>query len=65
MPLSANIHILSIDSGGIRGVISFIFLMYIKQALFNFRYLLQEHFNLICGTSAGTYKRNIIIKNLS
>jgi hypothetical protein len=27
---SAGIYILSIDSGGIRGVISFIFLMYIK-----------------------------------
>ena len=36
VPPSASIHILSIDGGGIRGVISFIFLMYIEQALSNF-----------------------------
>jgi patatin-like phospholipase/acyl hydrolase len=65
MPPSTNIHILSIDGRGIRGVISFIFLIYIEQVLFNFKYSLQEHFNLIYGTSAGIYKRNIIIKNLS
>jgi hypothetical protein len=65
MPPSAGIHILSIDGKGIKKVISFIFLIYIKQALFNFGYLLQKHFNLIYNTSAGTYKRNIIIKNLS
>ena len=51
---STGICILSIDGGGIRGVISFIFLMYIEQALFNFRYSLREYFNLIYGTSAGT-----------
>jgi patatin-like phospholipase/acyl hydrolase len=65
MPPSAGIYILSIDSRGIKGVISFIFLIYIKQTLFNFKYSLQEHFDLIYGTSTGTYKRNIIIKNLS
>ena len=40
MPPSTSIYILSIDSGGIRGVISLIFLIYIKQTLSNFRYLL-------------------------
>ncbi|XTI96173.1 hypothetical protein V2W45_1475017 [Cenococcum geophilum] len=53
MPPSAGIYILSIDGGGIRGVISFIFLIYIKQALSNFRCLLREHFNFIYGTSTG------------
>ena len=38
MPPSASIYILSIDSRGIRGVISLIFLIYIEQALFNFGY---------------------------
>ncbi|XTI85756.1 patatin [Cenococcum geophilum] len=50
---AASIYILSIDGGGIRGVISLIFLIYIKQALSNFRYSLREHFDLIYGTSAG------------
>jgi len=54
IPPSASIHILSIDSGGIRGVISLIFLIYIKQTLSNFGYLLREYFNLIYGTSTGT-----------
>jgi len=40
IPPSASIYILSIDSGGIRGVISLIFLIYIKQTLSNFKYLL-------------------------
>ena len=40
IPPSAGICILSIDSGGIKRVISFIFLIYIKQALSNFKYLL-------------------------
>jgi hypothetical protein len=62
---SAGIYILSINGRGIKGVISLIFLMYIEQALSNFRYLLREHFNLIYSTSAGIYKKNIIIKNLS
>ena len=51
---STGIYILSIDGGGIRGVISLIFLIYIKQILSNFRCLLQEHFDLIYSTSAGT-----------
>ena len=40
VPPSASIYILSIDSKNIKGVISLIFLIYIKQALFNFKYLL-------------------------
>ena len=50
---STGIRILSIDGGGIRGVISLIFLIYIEQVLSNFRYLLREHFDLIYSTSAG------------
>ena len=40
MPPSTSIYILSINGGGIRGVISLIFLIYIEQALSNFGYLL-------------------------
>jgi len=53
IPPSTSIRILSIDSRGIRGVISLIFLIYIKQTLSNFGYLLQEYFNLIYSTSTG------------
>ena len=53
VPPSTGIRILSIDGKDIKGVISLIFLMHIKQILSNFRYLLQEHFNLIYSTSAG------------
>ena len=40
IPPSTSICILNIDSKGIKKVISFIFLIYIKQVLFNFKYLL-------------------------
>ena len=40
IPPSTSIYILSIDSRGIKKVISLIFLIYIKQALSNFKYLL-------------------------
>jgi hypothetical protein len=50
---SAGIRILSINGGGIKGVISLIFLIYIEQVLSNFKCLLWEHFDLICNTSAG------------
>mgnify|MGYP002717538389 CR=1 FL=1 len=50
VPPTAGVRILSLDGGGVRGVIPLTFLARIEEDLFC---PLREHFDFVCGTSAG------------
>lgn len=53
IPPTAGIRILCIDGGGIRGVIPLTFLQFMEKELSFIGCALQEHFDYVCGTSAG------------
>jgi hypothetical protein len=53
IPPSAGIRILSIDGGGIRGVIPLTFLQHLDKELGTLGCPLREFFDYVCGTSAG------------
>jgi hypothetical protein len=53
IPPNAGIRILTLDGGGIRGIVSIMFLRSINQKLADFDCPLGEFFDLVCGTSAG------------
>ena len=55
MPPTAGVRILSLDGGGIRGVVPLVYLKSIEAHLSNFGAPLQDYFDLVCGTSAGRY----------
>ena len=57
VPPTAGVRLLSIDGGGVRGIISIIYLEAIESILEPFGCPLRDFFDLICGTSAGT--RNV------
>jgi hypothetical protein len=57
IPPTAGIRILSIDGGGIRGVIPLTFLQSLNSELHTFNSDINDHFDYVCGTSAGM-KRN-------
>jgi hypothetical protein len=53
VPPNAGIRLLSLDGGGVRGVISIVFLRHLHRRLQDFDCPLGEFFDLVCGTSAG------------
>lgn len=53
IPPTAGIRLLSIDGGGIRGIVPIIFLRYLETRLSRLGCPLSEYFDLVCGTSAG------------
>ena len=53
VPPTAGIRILSVDGGGVRGVIPLTFLQHLNSILAPFRCAAKDHFDLVCGTSAG------------
>ncbi|KAK3708056.1 hypothetical protein LTR37_011749 [Vermiconidia calcicola] len=52
-PPTAGIRILSLDGGGVRGIIPLVFLRRIEERLQELEMPLSENFDLVCGTSAG------------
>ena len=56
-PPTAGIRMLCIDGGGIRGVVPLTFLQHLNQELDLLGSSLKDHFDYVCGTSAG--KSNI------
>jgi hypothetical protein len=53
VPPNAGIRVLSLDGGGVRGVIPLIFLGHMEQQLLALGCPLTDHFDFVCGTSAG------------
>lgn len=55
VPPTAGARVLSLDGGGVRGVIPLIFLSHLQSLLSQLECPIQEFFDFVCGTSAGTY----------
>lgn len=53
VPPTAGIRVLTIDGGGVRGIIPLKFLEHIERLLKNLCCPLRDFFDLACGTSAG------------
>jgi patatin-like phospholipase/acyl hydrolase len=53
VPPTAGIRALTLDGGGVRGVIPLKFLEYIEKTLRKFCCPIQEYFDFVCGTSTG------------
>ncbi|KAK4960688.1 hypothetical protein LTR66_012941 [Elasticomyces elasticus] len=53
VPPTAGIRVLSLDGGGVRGVILLVFLDRMEQLLSDLRCPLRDFFDFVCGTLAG------------
>lgn len=53
VPPTAGIRTLSIDGGGVRGVIPLVFLQHLDRTLAPLGCAIKDHFDFVCGTSAG------------
>ncbi|RII24876.1 hypothetical protein CUC08_Gglean005691 [Alternaria sp. MG1] len=53
VPPTAGIRMLSIDGGGVRGVIPLVFLQQLDRTLAPLGCAIKDHFDFVCGTSAG------------
>ncbi|KAF2212515.1 hypothetical protein CERZMDRAFT_117698 [Cercospora zeae-maydis SCOH1-5] len=53
IPPTAGIRVLSIDGGGIKGIIPLVFLRTIEERLARFETPICDCFDFVCGTSAG------------
>ncbi|KAL9078313.1 MAG: hypothetical protein Q9157_002776 [Trypethelium eluteriae] len=53
VPPTAGARILSLDGGGIRGVVPLVYLRKIEEHISGFGAPIQDYFDLVCGTSAG------------
>jgi hypothetical protein len=53
VPLTAGIRMLSVNRGGVRGVIPLTFLNYLNVALALFSCAVRDYFNFVCRTLAS------------
>lgn len=53
LPPTAGVRILSLDGGGIRGIIPLVLLQELEQRLCGFGLPVRSFFDFVCGTSAG------------
>jgi hypothetical protein len=53
VPPTAGIRMLTVDGGGIRGVIPLMYLQHLDGLLSPFGCEVRDHFDFVCGTSAG------------
>lgn len=55
VPPTAGIRVLTLDGGGVRGVIPLKFLENIEITLRKFRCPVRDYFDFVCGTSTGEF----------
>jgi len=53
LPPTAGIRLLSMDGGGVKGVILLTFLEHLDSIMSRYQLPLREYFDFVCGTSAG------------
>jgi hypothetical protein len=53
IPPTAGIRMLSVDGGGIRGIVPLKFLQYLDRSLVWLHTQIRDHFDFVCGTCAG------------
>lgn len=53
VPPTAGIRMLSIDGGGVRGVIPLVFLQQLDRTLAPLGCAIKDHFDFVCGTLAS------------
>jgi hypothetical protein len=53
IPPTAGIRMLTVDGGGVRGVVPLMYLQYLDESLAMFGCAVRDYFDFICGTSAG------------
>jgi hypothetical protein len=53
VPPTAGIRMLSVDGGGIRGVVPLMYLHHLEESMSFLGCSIRDHFDFICGTSAG------------
>jgi patatin-like phospholipase/acyl hydrolase len=52
---------LSVDGGGVKGVIPLMYLQHLDEALASFGCAVRDYFDFVCGTSAG--KKKSVLKS--
>jgi hypothetical protein len=60
IPPTAGIRLLSMDGGGVRGIVPIVFLVHLEKCLEMLGRPLSEYFDLVCGTSAGKYRLSLL-----
>ncbi|KAK6436023.1 hypothetical protein LTR95_007787 [Oleoguttula sp. CCFEE 5521] len=53
LPPTAGVRVLSLDGGGVKGIIPLTFLDQLEKRLAGFQIPIRDHFDFVCGTSAG------------
>ncbi|KAK6428380.1 hypothetical protein LTR95_015477 [Oleoguttula sp. CCFEE 5521] len=53
LPPTAGVRVLSLDGGGVKGIIPLTFLDQLEKRLAGFQLPIRDHFDFVCGTSAG------------
>lgn len=52
---TAGIRVLSIDGGGIRGIVPLKYLEHLEKVMSRFSCLIKDHFDYVVGTSTGMF----------
>lgn len=53
LPPTAGIRILSLDGGGVRGIVPLVLMQKLESHLDGFQLPIRDFFDFVCGTSAG------------
>jgi hypothetical protein len=64
VPPTAGIRVLSIDGGGIKGVIPLTFLQHLETSMSFLGCAVRDHFDYVCGTSAGKLQATVKSRTL-